>query len=137
MSRKENVSGNTDEKEKARKLSKDEQKRLEQFETLAENMREKGYRRTDLTISIVKANIFAIGLLIPAAVIGFGLFILKNRGTGISFGFPWWFFPLYLVLIAVHELIHGLTWAAFAEHHMKDIAFGFMVQYVTDRKSVV
>ena len=55
MSRKENVSGNTDEKEKARKLSKDEQKRLEQFETLAENMREKGYRRTDLTISIVKA----------------------------------------------------------------------------------
>ena len=131
MSRKENVSGNTDEKEKARKLSKDEQKRLEQFETLAENMREKGYRRTDLTISIVKANIFAIGLLVPAAVIGFGLFILKNRGTGISFGFPWWFFPLYLVLIAVHELIHGLTWAAFAEHHMKDIAFGFMVQYVT------
>ena len=73
MSRKENVSGNTDEKEKARKLSKDEQKRLEQFETLAENMREKGYRRTDLTISIVKANFFAIGLLVPAAVIGFGI----------------------------------------------------------------
>ncbi len=131
MSKKENESWNTDEKEKARKLSGDEQKRLEQFEVLAETMRQKGYRRTDLTVSIIKANIFAVGLLIPVAVIGFALFMAVNRGTDISFRFPLWFIPLYFVLIAVHELIHGLTWAVFTENHLKDIAFGFMVQYLT------
>ena len=31
----------------------------------------------------------------------------------------------------VHELIHGLSWSLFAEHHWKDIEFGFMKQYLT------
>lgn len=123
--------GNDDKKEKNRKLSADEQLRLQQFEALAQNMQEKGYRRTDLTVSIIKANIFSVILLIPTAVIGFGLFALNNRGLNVSAGFPLWFFPIFLVLIVVHELIHGLTWAVFTEHHWKDIAFGIMMQYLT------
>ena len=36
-----------------------------------------------------------------------------------------------LVLIVVHELIHGLVWSFFAERGFKDIEFGFMVKYLT------
>ena len=36
-----------------------------------------------------------------------------------------------LVLIVVHELIHGLVWSIFAERGFKDIEFGFMVKYLT------
>ena len=49
--------GNQDEQEKARKLSEDEQKRLEAFEQLSEGMVREGYRRVELTVSIRKANL--------------------------------------------------------------------------------
>jgi hypothetical protein len=38
---------------------------------------------------------------------------------------------LILVLIVVHELIHGITWSMFTERHFKDIEFGFMKEYFT------
>ena len=58
--------GNTDSKEKARELSPAEKQRLEKFEALSDDLIRQGYRRTELTISIVKANIFAIGLMVAA-----------------------------------------------------------------------
>ena len=45
--------GNPDVKETARELTEAERRRLERFEALAEKMKAEGYRRTDLTISIV------------------------------------------------------------------------------------
>ena len=36
-----------------------------------------------------------------------------------------------LVLIVVHELIHGISWSFFAPHGFKDIEFGIMMQYLT------
>ena len=125
--------GNQDEQEKARKLSEDEQKRLEAFEQLSEGMVREGYRRVELTVSIRKANWFAVLLLIPLFVVGFGLFFLRHHQ--ITEGFHAYSFfivmAVYLVLVVVHELIHGLSWSIFAEHHWKDIAFGFMTQYLT------
>ena len=53
---------NQDKKEIERKLSKDEEKRLEEFEKLSIEMEEKGYQMRPLTVSIVKANLFAIAL---------------------------------------------------------------------------
>ncbi len=132
--KKEKVSyGNTDEKEKARKLTDAELKRLERFETLTAEMLQKGYRKAELTVSIVKANAFGIVLLIPLIVIGLGLFILANRQLrhGFSMGSFFAVIAVMLLMIVVHELIHGLTWAYFTEHHFKDIEFGFMKQYLT------
>ena len=125
--------GNSDNKEKARELTPAEQRRLAAFEELAAEMMRQGYRRTELTISIVKANVFAVVLLIPLFVIGYGLFLLKNNGIGEAFGSGRMvlFLPVLLVLIVVHELIHGASWAIFSEHHFKDIDFGFMKQYLT------
>lgn len=130
---KNKLTGNQDEREKARELTPAEQRRLQAFETLSETMIGQGFRRVELTVSIVKANIFAAVLMIPLMILGFGLFILKNRGfvlnmrpTGLLL-----FLVVMFAMIVAHELIHGLSWAVFAEHHWKDIEFGFMKQYLT------
>ncbi|MBP3869480.1 MAG: DUF3267 domain-containing protein [Faecalicoccus sp.] len=129
-----NKYGNQDEKEKSRALSPAEQKRLEEFEKLSDSMIEKGYKRVDLTISIVKANIFAIILLIPLFIIGIGAFVLCNKDA-VSFSqSPLEFIIFVLSFVAaifVHEGIHGLTWSFFTPHGFKDIEFGFMKQYLT------
>ena len=125
--------GNQDEREKNRTLSEAEKKRLAKFEATSESLIGQGYRRVDLTVSIVKANIFAVVLLIPLLVIGICAVAFRNNGVGLSRS-PlniFLFFVTYLVLIPVHELIHGACWAIFAEHHFKDIEFGFMKQYLT------
>ena len=131
--RKDAVRGNQDEKEKSRQLTEAEQRRLAAFEALSETMLGQGYRRAELTVGIVRANIFAVVLLIPLLIVGIGLFLLKNQQFSGSFSpvTPILFFVVLVVLIVVHELIHGLSWAVYAEHHWKDIEFGFMKQYLT------
>ena len=119
--------------EKNRKLSPKEQKRLNVFEETCERLSEEGYKKTDLTISIVKANLFVFLLAIPVVAIGVLLFAWKNP---ISLLTPTpqgslLFVVLFLALIVAHELIHGLTWSLYAEHHFKDIEFGFMKEYLT------
>ena len=119
--------------EKNRKLSAKEQKRLNVFEETCERLSEEGYKRTDLTISIVKANLFVFLLAIPVVAIGVLLFAWKNP---ISLLTPspqgsLLFVVLFIVLIVAHEFIHGLTWSLYAEHHFKDIEFGFMKEYLT------
>lgn len=119
--------------EKDRKLSAKEQKRLAVFEETCERLSREGYKKTDLTIGIVKANLFVFLLAIPVVAIGVLLFALRNP---ISLLTPTphgslLFIVLFFVLIVAHELIHGLTWSIYAKHHFKDIEFGFMKEYLT------
>ena len=119
--------------EKNRKLSAKEQKRLSAFEETCESFIQQGYRKNDLTIGIVKANLFVLLLAIPVVAIGVLLFVWRNP---ISLLTPTpqgslLFIVAFLVLIVAHELIHGLTWSMYAEHHFKDIEFGFMKEYLT------
>ena len=119
--------------EKNRKLSPKEQKRLNVFEETCERLSQEGYKKTDLTISIVKANLFVFLLANPVVGISMLLFAWKNP---ISLLTPdpkgsLLFVVLFIVLIVAHELIHGLTWSLYAEHHFKDIEFGFMKEYLT------
>jgi hypothetical protein len=125
--------GNRDEREKARTLTPAEQKRLEKFEALAAHMIKEGYSRVELTVGIVRANVFAVVLLIPLFIVGYGLFLLRNRtfGGGLTPLSMLLLAVAFLALIVVHELIHGIGWALFAEHGFKDIEFGFMKQYLT------
>ena len=127
------IQGNQDAREKSRDLSPAEERRLRAFEEQAARMIGQGYRRVDLTVSIVKANVFAVLLLIPLLIAGIGLFLLKNRRFGWNGGaMSVLLFSIALfVLIVVHELIHGASWALFAEHRWRDIEFGFMKQYLT------
>ena len=125
--------GTPDAREKARTLTEAEKRRLTQFENLSDELLRQGYRRSELTVGIVSANVFGAALLVPLAVIGLGLFYLKNRSLAEGFGSMsfLWVMLVFAVLIPVHELIHGISWAVFAKHHFKDIEFGFMKQYLT------
>ena len=119
--------------EKNRKLSAKEQRRLNVFEETCERLSQEGYKKTDLTIGIVKANLFVFLLAIPVIAIGVLPFAWRNP---ISLLMPTshgslLFIVLFVVLIVVHELIHGLTWSMFSEHHFKDIEFGFIKELLT------
>ncbi len=127
------ITGNRDEKEKSRELTPAEEKRLLRFEELSDRLIGQGYRRVELTVSIVKANIFAVVLLIPLLIAGGGLFFLRNHSMSGGLGKmnPLLCAALFVAMIVVHELIHGLSCSLFAENHWKDIEFGFMKQYLT------
>ncbi len=125
---------NQDKKEIERKLSKDEEKRLREFEELTLKMEAEGYAHQPLTVSIVKANMYVLIAAIPVLAIGILLFFLCSKDADLDSGFlsnPLLFVGTIFLLTVVHELVHGITWACFARNHFKDIAFGFMVQYLT------
>ena len=96
-------------------------------------MAEEGFRRTDLTVSIMEANKFGVLLLIPLFLIGGGLFYLRHGwGMGEGMFTPFLRFVAFLLtFIVLHELIHGLSWSLFCPNGFKDIQFGVMKQYLT------
>ena len=121
------------EEEKNRELSSAEERRLARFEEMATAYIAQGYRRVDLTIGIIKANVVTIVAAIPLVVLC--AFLLHTLHPEAPYGLSVWeiliFAVCYVVLIVVHEFVHGLTWSFFAEHGFKDIEFGFMKQYWT------
>ena len=61
---------------KQRKLTEREAERLKQFEKVSAEMEEKGYHKTEQTMSAVKANIFALALSAPILIVGFVLYFV-------------------------------------------------------------
>ncbi len=90
-----------------------------------------------VSIDIVKANIFAIVIMVVAAIVFLVPFfwIWKDRKPAgeLLGGFGDWttVFILMFVGIVVHELIHGLTWACYAKSGWKSISFGMMWKLLT------
>lgn len=123
-----------DKKESERKLSEAEAKRLARYEETSRELAEQGYTRNELTVGIVKANVYAMAFGLPVVAACFLLFLFCNRDRGITDFMDGGFFlslAVVIVLVVVHELIHGITWSLFAPNHFADIEFGFMVEYLT------
>ena len=121
------------EQEKRRTLTPAEEKRLRRFEALCAEMERKGYRKCDLTVGIVRANVLTMVMAVPICAAAVLLFRRLNPGSGYGMNgtqMILWLVGM-LVLTAVHEGIHGLTWSFFAPGGLKDIEFGFMKQYLT------
>ena len=116
---------------KQRKLTEREAERLKQFEKVSAEMEEKGYHKTEQTMSAVKANIFALALSAPILIVGFVLYFVIGKSTGDFYWNSLVFLAVIVALIPVHELIHGLTWSIYAPNGWKDIDFGIMAQYLT------
>ena len=124
--------------ENEHELTPAEQKRLEKFEEIKSDLESRGYKCTELTIGIVWANVFSFVLFVPAAIVSMVLYLVIHSSEGIVdslLGISPLTYLLFVVvllaLIVVHELVHGITWAVFAEHHFKDIEFGFIRKYLT------
>ncbi len=82
----------------------------------------------------MKANIFAIVLLIPLILIGGGAFYLKNGVPVITINGILklsLFMIAFIAMVIFHELVHGMSWSVYAKNGWKDIRFGFMKQYLT------
>lgn len=121
--------------EKDRKLSKAEERRLAHFTEVREALIRDGYTENELTIGIVRANVYVLLMTVPVCLITGIPFLAINRGRIRMWDSPfagWLIFVIaLLVLIVVHELLHGLTWGIFAQDHFKSIEFGFMKEYLT------
>ena len=115
----------------AKALSGAEQRRLDRFEKLAEDMQRQGYTRRDLTIGMGKANRFAMILMIALLAVGFGLYYLVHRRLDLSGTNPLILLAVLVVLIVAHELIHGACWSLFTPRHFRDIEFGIMKPSMT------
>ncbi|MFM1534559.1 DUF3267 domain-containing protein [Helcococcus ovis] len=120
---------------KERKLTPKEQKRKEKFEELSSEMIKMGYKKTDLTLGTLTANLLAIPIMLPFMALGLLIFKLTQANVKIIIMIEIFdliiLFGILLVLIVIHELIHGLTWGAFAKNHFKSIDFGFIWSTLT------
>lgn len=118
-----------------RKLTPAEQKRKEQFALVCEEMERQGYRKTDLTIGVVKANLLALIVMLPFAVLSGAVVLSRVSFLSMAESMSPFDFLLFLLvmllLTAVHEGIHGLTWGLFAESHWRAIRFGVVWNALT------
>lgn len=125
--------GNFRKKERGRRLSQAEQKRKERFEQLKQQLDAQGYAEHDLTIGLVYANIMAVVLGVPLAAVLMAAFLWRNLMLTFLFDLTDWFLfmLLFVALVFLHELIHGITWAVFAPSHWRTVEFGFIKEYLT------
>lgn len=113
--------------EKTRALNKAELKRKSIFEAREEILYQEGYKKKELTIGIVKANVMALLIMIPVVGLLFMIYSKLNGGFEIiANGFMDKIILLivFIILIILHELIHGITWAIYSKNHFRDIEFG-------------
>lgn len=125
--------GRAKQAEERRPLTPAEQKRKEAFEAACARLEAAGYQRHDLTVGLVFANVMALVLGLPLIALCGVIFLAANPAPALSFGIGGvvCFLAACLFLIAVHELIHGITWAIFAKAHWRAISFGFIARYLT------
>ena len=118
-----------------RKLTLAEQKRKEQFALVCEEMERQGYRKIDLTIGVVKANLLALIVMLPFAVLSGAVVLSRVSFLSMAESMSPFDFLLYLLvmllLTAVHEGIHALTWAMFGKDYWKSIRFGVIWKALT------
>lgn len=122
-----------------RKLTKKEQERKERLEQISQKMSADGYRRHELTVGVVFANVVGPLIMLPfCVVVALIYFATKVSGVLLSFHIEWVLLPLLIVLIVLHEAIHGLTWGIFAKDHLRSISFGViwsaLIPYCTCRE---
>lgn len=101
------------------------------------------YHKEQLTIDLVKANVFAIVMMVPTVVI-FGLpyFLIWGLGFDLTdirrvtkvvspemIGFGMLF--VFTLGIVLHELIHGIVWSRYTSNGFKSIRFGVLWKMLT------
>lgn len=92
-----------------------------------------GYEERQETISVLKANLMALVTAGPIVVIQFVIWILAEKQAEGLFNLRniillW---VLLVVLIFVHELLHGLGWGIWTEKKWKSISLGIMWESFT------
>ncbi len=93
----------------------------------------------EITVSILRMNLIALGVILPVFAFLFFYFrwhwesfILKLQSfSSIKIvGYVVLFFVLYLIAIVLHELIHGVFFARYAKNGFRSVKFGVMWQFL-------
>jgi hypothetical protein len=109
------------------------------------NQLAEGYRQEELTFDPLRANLNAILLTVPIAIIMATPYVviwrnkysLVNIKVYIAANKPWLVYSGVIILgimligIVLNELIHGITWARYAREGFKSIRFGVMWKSLT------
>jgi hypothetical protein len=120
-----------------RKLTEKEIKRKEKFDALRTHMEQEGYTTNPVTVGVLKANILAIVVMLPFGVLFAWIYYLANPTVDFSISEDKLlialcaYIILMLVLVVVHELIHGITWGFFTKNRFKSIEFGVIWKMLT------
>ena len=87
-----------------------------------------GYEPQKKTISMLVANLMAIGMFVViGAVLGIAFYSIHGSRELDSWNDMLLWFVLLMVLgIAVHELIHGITWLILTHNSFRHLSFGFL-----------
>jgi Putative zincin peptidase len=89
--------------------------------------------KRDLSISMIRANIVALFIMVPVAIMQFNLFNILHGVGKMEITLNLFRLLLFLVLliasIVVHELIHGFTWVVFGKKPFSAVKFA--VQWKT------
>ena len=89
--------------------------------------------KRDLSISLLRANMGALLIGIPVAILQLMLFNWLHDGTKMEF--TSWNFLLFLVFVTAgilaHELIHGLTWMILGQKSYSTLKFGIQWRTLT------
>ena len=119
--------------EKNRKLSKAEEKRLANYKKMEEQLIKDGYEKHELTVSIEKANIYALFDGLPFILLFFLIYYLVGNKFAIKseivasiifmLNFP--------VATIIHEGLHGIGYAISSKNHFKDVEYGFIKEAFT------
>lgn len=124
-------------KKKERQLSKEEQKRKEDFEKLTEQLVAEGYKSNHITMGVVAANVCGIFASLPFITLFVVLYFVMGNEIQIEVDSKQFlladivFLIMLFVLTIAHELIHGITWSLFVKNGWKSISFGFIKEYLT------
>lgn len=123
-------------KKEERKLTPAEEKRLQRFQMKADALVKEGYEMTERTVGIVLANILALLVMLPFALViavpylrKYGIPEIESLSTymlGLAL-----FIVLMMVELAVHEAIHGLVWGLLNKEGFSAIEFGLIREYLT------
>ena len=75
--------------------------------------------KRDLSVSMLRANVLALFIMIPVAILQFSLFALWNGDGEVSVTLNLLNLSIFALIvvasIVVHEFIHGLFWVVFGK----------------------
>ena len=95
--------------EKKQKLTKAELRRKETFEKMAEGLAAEGYTQKILKLNFVELNVLTLLIAIPFMIPFLAAFRLFGNEFNIERGTSFIAVIAFLLLIVVHELLHGIA----------------------------
>lgn len=93
------------------------------------NIDKNAYVHEQKTISGLKANVYGVLLMMPAFFLCYAIYVISRGGLG-AFNI-WLVLVEILILIILHELVHGAFWGLFCEEGRKSIKFGIILKALT------